>query len=248
MTTASALGIVLAYQDAWTGQDIVAAARYLADDFDYQGPLQRHTSAAAFIPVLTRFAHTISPGWKKIAALDGDEECLIMYDLYLRSGATVRSADLFTVNAGWISSEKLIFDTYPLRTTFADRTRPPAAEGDALAVARAYHQAWRDSEFDVADALLAEDLEIDVPINHYATKHEFLAATRLTREMTTAVLTDAEFGNAGQALLIYDMTLPFGDIRIAEQFAVNDGRITGIRHIHDTAAVRAAGLERPPDQ
>ncbi|MGH3234990.1 MAG: hypothetical protein ACRDOH_17410, partial [Streptosporangiaceae bacterium] len=70
-----------------------------------------------------------------------------------------------------------------------------------------------------------------------------LAAARMTRQIASDVRTLAGFGDAAGAVLIYDMTLPFGILRIAEQFAVSDGQITLIRHIHDTAAVRAAGLE-----
>jgi hypothetical protein len=35
-------------------------------------------------------------------------------------------------------------------------------------------------------------------------------------------------------------TAPFGTIRVAEHFTVADGLITGIRHVHDTVALRAA--------
>lgn len=60
--------------------------------------------------------------------------------------------------------------------------------------------------------------------------------------MASDIRTLAKFGNTTGALLLYDMTLPFGTLRIAEQFDVAAGRITLIRHVHDTAAVRSAGL------
>jgi hypothetical protein len=59
--------------------------------------------------------------------------------------------------------------------------------------------------------------------------------------MTTAVMPLAEFGNDGEAVLIYDLTLPIGDLRIAEYFRVSGDRITRITHIHDTAPLRAGG-------
>ena len=123
----------------------------------------------------------------------------------------------------------------------------PSAASDrhadaALRVARAYHRAWRDGEFAEAAELLSPDLDIDVPINQYSTKDEFLIAARMTREMTSQVNTLAEYGDATGAVLIYDLSLPFGALRVAEQFVVTGDRITTIRHIHDTAAVRAAGL------
>jgi len=50
----------------------------------------------------------------------------------------------------------------------------------------------------------------------------------------------AELGSEEEAIRIYDMTTePFGTIRIAEHFTVADGLIARIRHVHDTAALRA---------
>jgi hypothetical protein len=111
----------------------------------------------------------------------------------------------------------------------------------ALTVARAYHEAWRCRDYQAAWRFLGEDLAVDVPINSYDSKEEFAEAARRTREMAAAVTPIAEFGNEGEAVLIYDMALPIGDLRIAEYFGMSDGRITQITHIHDTAALRAAG-------
>jgi hypothetical protein len=44
-------------------------------------------------------------------------------------------------------------------------------------------------------------------------------------------------------MLLYDLDAePLGTLRIAEHFTVAGGKITRIRQVHDTAAVRAAGL------
>jgi len=46
-----------------------------------------------------------------------------------------------------------------------------------------------------------------------------------------------------EAMLLYDLDAePLGTLRIAEHFTTGDGKITRIRQVHDTAAVRAAGL------
>lgn len=111
---------------------------------------------------------------------------------------------------------------------------------NALAVARAYHDAWQRRDYDAAWRLLGEDLTVEVPINSYNSKAAFAEAAQRTREMATAVTPIAEFGNDGEAVLIYDMALPIGDLRIAEYFAVSHGRIAQITHIHDTATLRAA--------
>ncbi len=110
----------------------------------------------------------------------------------------------------------------------------------ALAVARSYHRAWSNGELEAAGGHLAEDLTIEVPINAYATKQDFLRAVGKTRQMTSTLDLLAEFGNEAEALLLYDLALPFGVLRVAEHFTVSDGRITRIRQVHDTAAIRAA--------
>jgi hypothetical protein len=111
----------------------------------------------------------------------------------------------------------------------------------ALALARAYHDAWQRREYEAAWRFLGDDLVVDVPINAYDSKAEFAEAARRTREMAASVTPIAEFGRDAEAVLIYDMALPVCDLRIAEYFVVSDGHIARITHIHDTAALRAAG-------
>jgi len=53
----------------------------------------------------------------------------------------------------------------------------------------------------------------------------------------------AAMSDGNQAMLLYDLEAgPVGSLRVAEHFTVEGGKITRIRQIHDTAAVRAAGL------
>jgi SnoaL-like domain len=115
VTNATALDVVTAYQDAWTSKDMEKAATYLAPDFVFDGPMTQSTSAAEFMPVLTRFVGRIVPGWKQIAAFGSDDEALIMYDVFLTSGSPCRCADHFTVRDGKLQRETLIFDTFPFR-------------------------------------------------------------------------------------------------------------------------------------
>lgn len=112
----------------------------------------------------------------------------------------------------------------------------------ALTIARAYHRAWSTQDLDNVGRHLADDLRVEVPINSYEGKEDFLDAVRRTAQMTSKVNILAEFGNDDEALLLYDMTLPIGDLRIAEHFTVAGGRIHRVRQIHDTAALRAAGF------
>jgi ketosteroid isomerase-like protein len=114
----------------------------------------------------------------------------------------------------------------------------------ALTVARAYHRAWSTQDLDGIGRYLAEDLHVEVPINSYSGKRDFLEAVRRTAQMTSSVKLLAEFGSGKEALLLYDMTLPIGELRVAEHFTIAEGQIHRVRQIHDTAALRAAGFGR----
>lgn len=120
--------------------------------------------------------------------------------------------------------------------------------GDALAVAQAYHRAWTSGDFASARGSLAADLETDVPLNTYAGATEWMQAVERTRNMAQGVEMLAEFSNDGEALLLYDMRFPppIGTLRIAEHFTVRDARVTRIRHVHDTHALRSAALASSP--
>ena len=93
-------------------------------------------------------------------------------------------------------------------------------EANALDVARAYHRAWSTRDTGAIGRYLADDLHVEVPINQYAGKADFLEAVRLTAAMTSAVNLIAELGDGEQAMLLYDMRLPIGDLRVAEHFTV----------------------------
>lgn len=122
-------------------------------------------------------------------------------------------------------------------------------DASALALVRAYHRAWTGKDFEEAGRYLSDDLRTDVPINTYRSKAEWIEAVRRTGQAVSRVEVLAEFSNDGEALLLYDIEIkPIGDIRIAEHFTVADGRITEIRHVHDTASLRAAGFAREAPQ
>jgi len=118
---------------------------------------------------------------------------------------------------------------------------------DALAVVRAYYHGWTSKKFDEAIHLLAQDLTVEVPINQYPTTESFANALVGFGGMVKNVTLLAEFAKDYEAMLLYDMDVErLGTLRVAEHFTVGDGRITRIRQIHDTAAVRAAGFGPRP--
>jgi hypothetical protein len=110
-------------------------------------------------------------------------------------------------------------------------------------IVREYHDAWTGRNFDRAAALLADTLAVEVPVNDYPTAESFAAALRNFGSMVTGVDLLAAMSSGPEAMLLYDLDVQrLGRLRVAEHFTVGHGQITRIRQIHDTAAVRAAGL------
>jgi ketosteroid isomerase-like protein len=114
---------------------------------------------------------------------------------------------------------------------------------DTAEVVRAYHDAWTHGDFARARALLAGTLAVEVPVNDYPTAESFAAALESFGSMVSNAELLAAMSDGNEAMLLYDLQAgPVGTLRVAEHFTVKDGKITRIRQIHDTAAVRAAGL------
>jgi SnoaL-like protein len=115
---------------------------------------------------------------------------------------------------------------------------------DTLKVARTYHRAWTtEKDFDAAAELLSEDLQTDLPVNTYDSKAEFVEAITGFGGLATRVEILGEVASENEAILVYDLEMPpLGVLRMTEQITVVDGKISFIRHVHDTATMRAAGF------
>ncbi len=114
---------------------------------------------------------------------------------------------------------------------------------DTAEVARAYHNAWTSRNYAGARALLADALRVEVPVNDYPTAESFAAALESFGSMVSSTELLAAMSDGNEAMLLYDLEAgPVGKLRVAEHFTVEGGKITRIRQVHDTAAVRAAGL------
>lgn len=112
-----------------------------------------------------------------------------------------------------------------------------------LEIVRSYHDAWSTRRFDDAVGLLSESLEVEVPVNDYPTRASFAQALTLFGGMVEGVRLLSALAEGEEAMLLYDMRVAsIGSLRIAEHFIVEGELIVRIRQVHDTLAIRAAGL------
>lgn len=111
------------------------------------------------------------------------------------------------------------------------------------AVIRAYYDSWTTGDFDRAVGLLAPGLAVEVPVNDYPDVESFAAALKDFGALATRVELLAAMTSGEEGMLLYDMQVQgLGTLRVAEHFTVSGGKITRLRQIHDTAAIRAAGF------
>ncbi len=106
-----ALAVATAFLDAWTRQDFETAGRYLAADLVFDGPIAHYRSAQEFLAGSRPFATRLKPGWSAVAVFGDDRQALLLYDLHLVSGDTMRVADHYTVSDGKITAEQILWDT-----------------------------------------------------------------------------------------------------------------------------------------
>jgi uncharacterized protein YndB with AHSA1/START domain len=118
------------------------------------------------------------------------------------------------------------------------------SKSETLNVVDAYHQAWTTKRFDDAIALLSPSLQVEVPINNYATPEAFAEAlVRFGGEVASVEIL-SELAGGDEAMILYDMEVPgLGVIRIVEHFTIGNGKIVRLRQIHDTVPMRAGGFD-----
>jgi ketosteroid isomerase-like protein len=111
-STSPALGVVLAYYEAWTSHDLDKAMSYVADDVVCDAPAGRLQGAAAYREFMEPFVQMLT-GSKLIAAFGDLQTALVMYDtetVLVKSGP---GAECVTVKEGRITYSRFVFDRAP---------------------------------------------------------------------------------------------------------------------------------------
>jgi hypothetical protein len=115
MTASQTAGnIVRSYHDAWTTGDLATARTYLADDVDFQGPIERYNSADQFAQALGGFAGMLIRVdlVQEHYSTDG---AALLYDCVTAPVGTIRTAEFFRLENGRIVQIRLVFDATELR-------------------------------------------------------------------------------------------------------------------------------------
>jgi SnoaL-like protein len=116
-------------------------------------------------------------------------------------------------------------------------------EQPALDVVLAYQDAWTSKEFEKAADLLAEYFVFESPTAGYTSAKEFMPfLARFGDRIGPGWQPIAVFGNATEALLMYQLFAPSGLALplTADYFTVRDGKIVSEKLVFDTPSFGAA--------
>lgn len=115
------------------------------------------------------------------------------------------------------------------------------ADGTAVRVALAYHEAWTAHDFERAMTYVADDIVCDAPAGRLDGTEAFRAFMGPFVGILLAARVLAAFGDDETAVVVYDTrTVPVASAPAAEHVTVRDGRITHLRIIFDRAPFDAA--------
>jgi ketosteroid isomerase-like protein len=107
-----ALQVALAYYQAWTGKDLDAAMRHLADDVVCDAPAGRIEGVQAYRRFLGPFAQMVI-STELLAAFGDDTKAVLVYDTRTPPVASGPGAECLTVRDGRIVHNRFIFDRLP---------------------------------------------------------------------------------------------------------------------------------------
>jgi ketosteroid isomerase-like protein len=105
-------------------------------------------------------------------------------------------------------------------------------------VVEAYFRAWTTKDTATAFAQLAPDLEFIGPTARYTSAEAFRPALEGFAKMTKSARITHFVVDGDQAAMLYDCELPFGLVRIASFFRVENGKIRWYETQFDATELR----------
>jgi ketosteroid isomerase-like protein len=114
---ADAAAVAEQYFDAWTGKDFDRARGLMADDLEFEGPLETFSDADSLLASLKQLSGIVTGADKQRVFADGDEACVI-YDLKTAPVPNARTCEWYKLRDGKIVSISVMFDARPFAPLF----------------------------------------------------------------------------------------------------------------------------------
>jgi limonene-1,2-epoxide hydrolase len=110
--------IAVAFIKTMESNDMSAAARYVADDVVFEGPMTQFASAEPYLEAMGQFSQVVS-AIEIRTALGDDDQAIVVYEMETGPFGTVRAMEHFVVRDRKIATDTLVFDTYAIRSASA---------------------------------------------------------------------------------------------------------------------------------
>ena len=107
-----ALKVAMAYPQAWTSTKVDEALSHVADNVVCDAPSGQIQGLQQYRPFLANFAPIVK-GYDMVAALGDAETAILVYELHTIPVSSGLTCECFTVTAGKITRNRLIFDQTP---------------------------------------------------------------------------------------------------------------------------------------
>ncbi len=113
---ATPAAVARAFTEAWTSGDFDGAARYVAENVVFDGPLGHTDGKAAYVEGLKGLSRFVGlTGVNILAAFGEGTQALVMYELITDRFGALLCAKLLTFRDGQIERDRLTFDSYKVR-------------------------------------------------------------------------------------------------------------------------------------
>jgi ketosteroid isomerase-like protein len=113
MTSAN-LALAREFLAAWAAADVARFTELLDEDVSFDSPMAALRGRPAVTAAMADFARAVTAVDNITAAADGDN-VLVMYDMHTGPFGTIRAAENYRFRDGRIVSDRLVFDTAPMR-------------------------------------------------------------------------------------------------------------------------------------
>jgi hypothetical protein len=97
------------------------AARYVADDVTFEGPMTQFASAKPYLEAMGQFAQAVN-AIEIRTVLGDDHQAIVVYEMQTGPFGTIRAMEHFDIRDGKIVTDTLVFDTHAIRA--AARLKP----------------------------------------------------------------------------------------------------------------------------
>ena len=106
--------VARAFTEAWTSHDLASAANYVAVDVVFDGPLGHTDGKQEYMEGINRLAQIVT-GMRVVAVYGDEAQALIMYELITDQYGVLTCAKLLSIREGQIHTDRLTFDSFPMR-------------------------------------------------------------------------------------------------------------------------------------